>query len=106
MVEITYDGDWAVIRLPDDLDVAAVLDIRDAVEGLVRHGERDLRFDATHVRFMDSGGFALLIGAYKSARAAGRAMQVVGASEELRRLFNASGVGWLLPPPEAPEPAG
>ena len=101
MVEVTYDGSWAVMQLPGDLDVAAVLDIRDAVDGLVRHGQWDLRFDASRVTFMDSGGFALLIGAYKSARAAGRQMQVVGASADLRRLFNASGVGWLLPPPDA-----
>ena len=101
MVEITYDGDWAVIRLPDVLDIGVVGDIRDTIDGLIRRGQHRLRFDVSGVEFMDSQGFVLLIGVNKSARAAGGDLQIVGASDALRRLFNASGLAWLLPPDES-----
>lgn len=96
MAEVTHETDWAVIRLEGDVDVATAPSIRELVERVQAEGHRNVRFNAAAVEFMDSQGLNMLAGAYKRAQALGGRIEVVGASPELRTVFSATGLDWLL----------
>ena len=100
-MDVTKTGEWTVIRVAADVDLAGVVPIRQIVDALTDDQARWLRFDFAEVTFFDSQGFRLLAMANKRATALGGGIQVVGASGWLRRLFTLSGMSWLLYPPAA-----
>lgn len=96
MVETSRAGGWLVVRLTGDVDFVSGPPIEDDLERFLARGQHLIRFDVTEVEFMDSIGLRVVGGAYRTARAEGGRVEVVGATEELRRLFELSGMGFLL----------
>lgn len=105
MIEVEYEGDCAVIHLSGEIDIVSVTPARDTVEALQSLGQACVRFDLTGVTFIDSQGFNLFAVANNRAKAMGGRVQVTGTSHNMRRLFELSGMDWLLVPQQPDDSA-
>lgn len=75
------------VGLPRDLDAETVSELRPAVASLVTGDARDMAFDMSRVRFIDSSGIGLLVFAYKRLAAAGRELTLFGLVGQPRQLI-------------------
>ncbi|MBR3994511.1 MAG: STAS domain-containing protein [Clostridia bacterium] len=55
-----------------------------------------LTFDFTNVKFMDSSGIGLVLGRHRIMSAFGGTVEIIGVSENIRRLFKMSGVDKII----------
>ena len=96
MVEIRVEGDWVLVRLDGDIDVASAPGIAQVVEDVQKAEQRNLRFDLVAVDFMDSQGLNLVAQAHRRAKELGRRIEVSNASEMIGTTFELTGLGYLL----------
>src|SRR4051794_12211919 len=81
-------GDGAcVVIVAGDLDLAHAPELRRAVGGLLGAGERLVVIDLAGADFVDSSGLGALTWANLRARAAGGALVVAGAHDDVRRAM-------------------
>ncbi len=92
-VEPGSDADGQpVIRVTGDLDISSVDGLRGAVEAAtVGHPER-LTFDLASLRFMDSAGIAVLLGAAKEVPT----VRLRRPNDAVRRVVELTGLGEVL----------
>jgi len=84
MHETKEQGRWAP---SGDIVAANTQAAKDELRGLVGASSGEFLVDLTEVRMIDSKGLGILIATVNSLEAAGRAMRVVGANEDLLGLF-------------------
>jgi anti-anti-sigma factor len=96
VVEISFEGDWAVVRLTGDIDMATAPAISECLADLQRAGYRKLRVDLARVAFMDARGLNMLAGACKSADDVGGTIEAVNAASQVRKAFMLTGLDRLL----------
>ena len=82
-----------VIALSGDLDISSVERLRGAVSEIAEARPEELTFDMSRLRFMDSAGIAVLLGAagkvptvrlYKPTTAVRRVIELTGLTEVLK----------------------
>ena len=61
-----HDGDWLVLDVEGDLDIASSATLAIEVRDLVRRGTGTLCIDLTNVGFVDTSGIASLLNAERS----------------------------------------
>ena len=54
-------------------------------------------FDFNRVVFMDSAGIGLVIGRYKTASSLGGKLEMINVGENLKRVFEMSGILKIIP---------
>lgn len=110
-------GEWTVLRVSGDLDLATAPQLRTTAVGLVAEGRHHLVLDLTAVDFVDSLGLGVLIGIVRRARAQGGDARLVSTRPHLQRTFALVGLDGAVPlhadvdaavaaPSTAPGPAG
>jgi anti-anti-sigma factor len=77
----------AVIRPAGDLVAAMLPEARERLRELIKDGIRDVEFDLSKTRMIDSSGLGLLMATYNTLSAAGGSLQVSNVDPELRELF-------------------
>lgn len=89
MPSFHYDqvGDWHVLHVSGELDMATAPTLRQQVVALVSHGAIDLVINLDGVEFIDSTGLGVLVGAVKRIRTAGGELRVVCSRKHLLSLF-------------------
>ena len=95
-MEISVLGKYKtlLVKLDGDIDHHSVKKIRDAADReLEKTGIVNIAFDFGQVDFMDSSGVGLVIGRYKKVIGLGGNVIVFGASDEIRKIFDMSGLG-------------
>lgn len=60
-------------------------------------GMRNLIFDLSGLRFMDSSGLGILIGRYKTVSAIGGQTRIAAPSEQADRLLRLAGIYKIIP---------
>ncbi|WP_448062173.1 STAS domain-containing protein [Cellulomonas hominis] len=80
-------GDRTVVEVAGEIDVYTAPVLREELSVLVEDGRVDLVVDLTAVRFMDSTGLGVLVGALKKVRSASGHLQLVIESERLLNVF-------------------
>ncbi len=80
-------GDWHVLHVSGELDMATAPTLRQQVVALVGHGAIDLVIDLDGVEFLDSTGLGVLVGSVKRIRTAGGQLRVVCSRRHLLNLF-------------------
>ena len=77
------------IRIQGDMDAYGVLEsgLNNVLERLCDAWEGEVELDFTEVLFMDSSGIGAIVYLYKRLTAAGRKMQIVGASGQPLELL-------------------
>ncbi|HYZ94052.1 MAG TPA: STAS domain-containing protein [Actinomycetota bacterium] len=86
------DGDWMVVHLQGEVDLASAPQLRRGIYDLIDQGNHRIAIDLTGVEFMDSTGLGVLIGALKRLREAGGAMVLAGIRPAVGRVLEITGL--------------
>jgi anti-sigma B factor antagonist len=84
------------LRLAGELDLSGVRDLKRALRAAETDGTRVIHLDMTKVAFMDCSGLTVLLTARNRAREAGVELVVRGATGEVWRLLQLTGVDPLF----------
>lgn len=98
MEGLGIDGDVVrdTVSLEGEIDIAAVPGVRERLDALFDAGCTSLVVDLSGVVFIDSSGLGVLISALRRARERGGSVSVVGANEDVARLFGITGLDGLF----------
>ncbi len=92
-IELTGEKRLITVRLDGELDHRSSEKIRKSIEdALVCTGAVNIAFDFSHVTFMDSSGIGMLLGRYKTVKALGGKIILLGMTRETERIIKMSGV--------------
>ncbi|MBA3021755.1 STAS domain-containing protein [Propionicimonas sp.] len=99
------EPDLGVVRVEGRLNMVTATQLKDTVTEAVGTGKLRLVVDLTSTTFMDSSGLGALIGALKTARAAGGDLRIAGANEQVLMVLQLSNMDRILRPYGTPEAA-
>jgi len=95
-IEVTVDGDAtpdrATLVLRGEIDLATQGELRQRFTDLIVEGRVHLVVDLTEVDFIDSTGLGVLIGARRRVHVLRGSLSIVGAGEEVMRVFEITGL--------------
>jgi anti-sigma B factor antagonist len=111
------DQAWVPIAIAGELDLYSAPSLREQVLKAVNAGQLHLVLDLSGVTFVDSSGFAVMVSAYKRARALGGQMRVCCADRQVSSAMRISGLDRVFEvfpdlaaataqPPGQPPPVG
>ena len=87
-----------VFKITDEIDDCNVQKIRRRADHEIeRYMPRKVIFDFDSVTFMDSSGIGLLIGRYKFTNMLGGKLEVANLTQNVRKIFEMSGILKLIP---------
>jgi anti-sigma B factor antagonist len=91
-IEVWLDYGRTVVELVGDVDVYATADLRSELFSLSSEHARRVVVMLAGVKFMDSSGLGVLVGAVKRARALGGAVVLVEPREHLVKVLRMTGL--------------
>ena len=92
------DDKLLVFKITDEIDDCNVQKIRRRADyEIERYMPRKVIFDFDSVTFMDSSGIGLLIGRYKFTNMLGGKLEVANLTQNVRKIFEMSGILKLIP---------
>lgn len=80
-------GEWLVLQVAGEIDMASAPQLRQRVVGLVTDGVRALVLDLSNIGFCDSTGLGVIVAAVKRLRTNEGDLRVVTNDERLLALF-------------------
>jgi anti-sigma B factor antagonist len=80
-------GRTCLLRIHGELDIATAPTLKDFVLVALQNGAHSLAFDFTELKFLDSSGLAVLLGARKRAAERGGEVYILGAARPILDLF-------------------
>jgi anti-sigma B factor antagonist len=90
-LEVARNGPAAVLSVKGELDAATAPDLAELCHSVHAAGARDVVIDLTDTSFLDSSGLRALIEAHRLFADGGH-LQLVHASEPVRRLLEITGL--------------
>ncbi len=91
-------GRALVATLRGELDHHNASRVREELESrIASSGMRNLIFDLSQLRFMDSSGLGILIGRYKMVSALGGQTRIAAPTKEADRLLALAGIYKIIP---------
>ncbi len=93
---VHWVGTYAVVRLPDELDVSNARQLLEQLRLLLAEGATDLVADMSHTGFCDSSGVRVLLQGRGETAQQGRRFHVVASSVQVLRVFELLNVGALI----------
>jgi anti-sigma B factor antagonist len=94
---LSYRGDWVVVEITGDLDLAAAPALRQEVLALLNAGQRSIVLDLTATGFLDSLGLGTIVAVWKRVRVLGGELLVVCPESRLQRVFRVVDLDRILP---------
>ncbi len=91
-IETHEHGDWWVVSVHGELDIATSPRLREVVIGLVTDGHRRIIIDLDAVDFLDSTGLGVLVGALKRIRTHGGELRLVCTISRVIGVFELTGL--------------
>lgn len=85
-------GDWTVLHVGGEIDVATAPMLRERLLRLVADGRNHLVVDLEAVDFIDSTGLGVLIGALKRVRINDGDLRLVCSDQRVRKIFDITGL--------------
>ena len=95
----TTDGEWAVLALSGELDLATGPAVRECLHELVDGGVRHVVVDLRQVGFLDSIGLGVLVAAYRRLHHGEPAgsLRLVCTNERVVKVFELTGLLRMFP---------
>ena len=91
-------GRALVVSLRGELDHHNAAYVRQELERrFAAAGMRNLIFDLSELRFMDSSGLGILLGRFKTVSALGGETRIAAPSEQADKLLRLSGIHKIMP---------
>ena len=90
------EGTIPLVVATGELDAASSKDLEEVLRATSPSAE-GVALDLSAVSFIDSSGLRVITAMVRDAEADGHPFQVVGASDAVRRIFEITGLGALLP---------
>lgn len=78
---------WTILKVSGDLDVESAPELRQAVIAEVVSGARWIILDLSDIKFADSLGIGVVVGAFKRVRQRGGDMRLVRPESRIWRIF-------------------
>ncbi|BDI29451.1 anti-sigma-B factor antagonist [Capsulimonas corticalis] len=96
-MELTIDNDFLsanarLLIIEGEIDVYTSPSLREQVSSLALTGINDLVIDLAKVKFLDSTGLGVLIGALKRMREAGGNLYLIAPAARILRIFEITGL--------------
>ena len=96
-INIRKTGETLYILLDGEIDHHESATVREQLDELIfEERPRELVFDFSKIRFMDSSGLGLVLGRYRIIKELGGTAKIVGASEQIEKIFKMSGVDKIV----------
>jgi anti-sigma B factor antagonist len=86
-VSTRNDLGCAIVAVTGDVDISTSPDLREALARVVAEGNRAVVVDLGAVRFIDSTGLGVLVGAFTAVRNAGGRLAVVNDHSAVLKVF-------------------
>ncbi len=87
-----------IFKIQEEIDECSVKNLRRKADyEIERFMPREVVFDFNRVTFMDSAGIGMIIGRFKTSNLVGAKMYVVNLNEEIRKIFEMSGILKIIP---------
>ena len=96
VIDVEQRGDWQVLAVSGELDVATTPRVRNEIVRLVADGATHLVLDLSRVDFIDSFGLGVLVGALKRVRSHGGGMRVVITEPRVLKVVELTGLDRVL----------
>ncbi len=90
--EVSGDGSSVRVRLGGEVDLSSAHHVQDALSSALDQRCTRLIVDLADVEFMDSSGLRVLVVTRNALDERGADMVIVGANDDLRRVFELSGL--------------
>lgn len=88
VIDATADGDTAIFRLKDDIDLHSSPDLRTDILGLLQKGEvKKLILNMEQVPYVDSSAIAVMVEALQKLRKAGGVVCLTNLSPRVKGLL-------------------
>src|SRR5699024_6575935 len=91
-VDITRVGDWSVVGVGGEIDLATAPKLREHLVTIVEGGGRQVIVDLADVDFIDSTGLGALIGGLKRVRSHDGELRLVCAEPRILKIFDITGL--------------
>ncbi|MDD6308915.1 MAG: anti-sigma factor antagonist [Clostridia bacterium] len=90
-------GATLIVTLQGELDHHNAAYVREELDGRLFHaGTKNLVFDLSGLKFMDSSGLGILIGRYKAVSAMGGHTRIASPSKQADRLIRLAGIHKII----------
>lgn len=86
------DGDWTVVALRGEVDLASAPQFRRELHELIDRGSTRVLFDLGGLEFMDSTGLGVLIGCLKRLKEAEGELALENVQPAVGRVFEVTGL--------------
>jgi anti-sigma B factor antagonist len=87
---------WSIITATGELDISTASALRQAIAGVIDGGSRRVVVDLNGLRFMDSSGLNVFVGARRLLGVDG-SLRIATVRSHCRKVFAISGVDRLIP---------
>ncbi len=94
-------GDWVVLRVAGEIDLATAPHLRQTLVAEIRDDQPRVVVDLSGVDFVDSTGLGVLLGGLVRARRLGGDLRVTGLSRRLAEVFDLVDLRLVLAEPDA-----
>jgi anti-sigma B factor antagonist len=95
-LEVSEFQGWSIITVVGELDISTASALRQAIAGVVDSGSRHVIVDLNGLRFMDSSGLNVFVGARRLLGPDGL-LRIATVRLHIRKVFAISGIDRLIP---------
>jgi anti-sigma B factor antagonist len=85
-------GAMPILQLTGEIDLSTSDEFKQVVYKMIESGKKNIVVDLTGVKFMDSTGLGVLVGALKKARMQSGSIRLICSNETILKTFTLTGL--------------